>query len=69
MNLASLDLLGLSSFLLSKDFSQSVVESFKENEIDGQLFLIMNNDHLKEVAPKLVDRIKLQKLQQSNQVR
>lgn len=37
--------------------------SFEDNEIDGLTFMIVTNEHLKEVAPKLMDGIRLQELQ------
>ena len=55
-------------FLLSKNFSTDVVESFRENGVDGTTFLHMEDEHFKEVAPRVVDRINLKKLQSSYMV-
>ncbi len=64
----NLDVIGLSSFLLSEGFSGTVADSFEDHDIDGASFLLMTNEHLKEVAPNLIDRIKLQKIQADGQL-
>lgn len=53
---------GLADFLLSKGVPTDVVENFKTHGIDRGLFLSMSEDHLKEIAPRIVDRITLQKI-------
>lgn len=50
-------------FLSSKNFSDDVVDKFMANGVDGETFLQMSDELLKEVAPRIVDRVKLKKLQ------
>lgn len=56
---------GLVQFLSSKNLGSGVVDNFKENGISGEAFLLMDEDHLKEVAPRLLDRIYLKEIQMS----
>lgn len=63
----SLDAGGLAEFLSLQGFSEDVVFNFEDNEIDGSCFLMMTEQHLKEAAPRLVDRIKLEQLQVDGQ--
>ena len=39
-----------------------MAENFQEHGIDGETFLLMSDDELKEVAPRMADRMKLKKL-------
>lgn len=50
-------------YLGAKEFGDDVLDSFKSNGIDGESFLAMEEQHFKEVAPRIVDRIKLKKIQ------
>lgn len=59
---------GLLDFLLSKEVSQDVLNSFEHHGIDGAAFLEMNDEHLKEVAPRIGDRIALKKLLSESKV-
>lgn len=59
MDISSLPDVQLKQFLLDEGFSEQVSNNFQENEIDGALFCEMTEEHMKEVAPKISDRIKL----------
>jgi hypothetical protein len=37
----------------------------KEQRIDGDIFLSMSNDDVKQVAPKLGDKVRLMRVQES----
>jgi hypothetical protein len=42
--------------------SDEVLERFKEHEIDGSVFLELNDEYLREIAPRLGDRLKLKRI-------
>ena len=44
------------------DLEDHVLENIKKHKIDGQTFLQLNEEYLKEVAPPLGDRLKLKKV-------
>ena len=44
------------------DLEDHVSENIKKHKIDGQTFLQLNEEYLKEVAPLLGDRLKLKKV-------
>ena len=52
----------LSLFLSSKGIPQKVLDNFQSHSIDGETFLSMSDGHLKEVAEKIPDRVKLKKI-------
>ena len=56
----------LSELLISKGYSHAVVSAFKENEICGRVFSEMDDQHFKELAPKIADRVNLKKLRDSD---
>ena len=61
-----MDVSGFSSIQLQRfliGFGEQVAGNFKENEIDGAVFCERTAEG---VAPKISDRIKLKKLQQSS---
>lgn len=58
----------LAEFLLSKQLSVDIVYSFKEHGIDGQTFLMLTEDHLKEIAPRIADRVNLKTIVSGEQV-
>lgn len=49
--------------LTSKKISDDTLDSFMSNGIDGETFVAMTDDDLKEIVPMMCDRIKLRKLQ------
>ena len=51
----------LCGLLCPKGISEDVAENFQEHGIDGETFLLMSDDELKEVAPRMADRMKLKK--------
>lgn len=63
--LIQLDVDALVDVLEAKGVPLEVAQNFRNHEINGEAFLMMTDDHLKEVAPKIGDRITLQKLQRS----
>ena len=62
------DVAELTEFLLSKDIPVDVVENFKVHGINGQAFLQLSEDHLREVAPRIVDRLNLKGIASKAQV-
>ena len=40
----------------------NVLEKIVEHKIDGETFLVLNDEYLREVAPLLGDRLKIKKL-------
>ena len=50
----------LCDFLLTElpDLDCELLENINRHKIDGQTFLQLNDDYLKEIAPLLADRIK-----------
>ena len=68
MDVSGLSSIQLHLYLIDKGFCEQVAENFLENEINGAVFLEMEMEeqHLKEVAPKIRDRINLKKFQQKS---
>ena len=58
----------LAKFLLSKQVPADIFECSKEHGIDGQTFLLLSEDHLKEIAPRIVDRVSLKSIASDEQV-
>ncbi len=52
----------LGDFLLSKHIPQDVVDNINEHGVNGETLLIMTSEHLKEISPRIVDRISLEKI-------
>ena len=52
----------LSLFLSSKGIPQKVLDNFQSHSIDGETFISMSDEQLKEVAEKISDRVKLKKI-------
>ena len=42
--------------------SEGILERFVEHKIDGEVFLELNDEYLREIAPLLGDRLKLNKI-------
>ena len=42
--------------------SEGILERFVEHKIDGEVFLQLNDEYLREIAPLLGDRLKLKKI-------
>ena len=53
----------LYDFLRDNNVSSDVSDRVKSNQINGELFLELTSDELKEIAPVLGDRVTLRKLQ------
>ena len=53
----------LCEFLRDNHVSSDVSDRVKSNQINGELFLELSSDELKEIAPVLGDRVALRKLQ------
>lgn len=41
--------------------SEDALQAIAANEIDGEMFIELNDEYLRELAPKLCDRIRLKK--------
>ena len=41
--------------------SDSIFHSIKENKIDGEVFLALNDKYLREIAPLIGDRLKIKR--------
>lgn len=68
MELEKLSVEDLLNFLSFKNIPSDVLENFSKNGVDGTTFLLMEDEHFKEVAPKIVDRINLKKVQNNYKV-
>lgn len=42
--------------------SDEILEKFEEHKIDGSVFLELNDEYLREIAPRLGDRLKLKRI-------
>ena len=42
--------------------SEGILERFVEHKIDGEVFLELNDEYLREIAPLLGERLKLKKI-------
>ncbi len=68
MTLSSLTVTGLANFLIEKGFSEDIVFAFEENGIDGETFCDMSDSHMKEVAPRIAERVKLKRIQDGTSI-
>lgn len=65
----SFDALGVSEFCdwirrcPDHEFSDAIVDELRSNGIDGSVFMRLSAEELKEVAPRLADRVALRDLQ------
>ena len=57
----------LSDFLLKNGISRSVVDNFTTNEVTGECFILLTEMEIKELAPRIGDRVKLRQLITKNQ--
>ena len=65
LTMAELSVSKLCEILTGEKFDEDVVESFRKNKIDGETFLELDHDDLKELGIiALGDRKKVKKLQQ-----
>lgn len=63
-NIKEMSVSELSSFLARSGIKDEVVKRVKEEDITGDIFLHLSNENLKDVAPKLADRVRLTQLQE-----
>lgn len=42
--------------------SNEILDRIKEHEIDGSVFLELNDEYLREIAPRLGDHLKLKRI-------
>ena len=63
MDVSGFSSIQLQRFLIDKGFGEQVASNFQENEIDGAVFCERTAEG---GCPKISDRIKLKKLQQSS---
>ena len=47
------------------NISDNIVKLFSEHKIDGEVFLELDDEYLKEVAPLLGDRLKLKRVKKA----
>ena len=50
------------------DFPEGVIGALRENGINGSLFLQLTADELKELAPRIADRVVIRELQSTVRV-
>ena len=55
----------LAKVLLEKGFSGDIATAIEEHGIDGETFCEMTDTHLREIAPRIGDRVKLKQVQDS----
>ena len=58
MTVAQYDYQQLADYLRGKGMRTEVAKSFEDNLIDGEAFVSMTEDDLKELVPVIGDRIK-----------
>ena len=56
----------LSDLVLESGITVEVADNILEHCINGEMFLSMTEEEIKEVAPKISDRISLKKLQRKD---
>ena len=49
-------------YLKERSVSDDVLEKILEHKIDGEVFLSLNDEHLREIAPLLGDRLKMKRV-------
>lgn len=52
----------LTEFLLENRISEDVADTFTKNEVTGECFLLLTEMEIKELAPRIGDRVKLRQL-------
>ena len=62
MTLAQYDYQQLADYLRREGMRMEVAKSFEDNLIDGEAFVSMTEEDLKELVPVISDRIKMRKL-------
>ena len=62
MAITSMECEEFSDYLLAKGLHEDVVSKIVGNRIDGQLFISLSEDEVKELAPVIGDRIRLRKI-------
>ena len=55
----------LHDFLAEKLISSDVLASMENNGVTGAVFLELTDDDLKEMAPRMADRVALRRIQRS----
>lgn len=65
VDISKLSEIQLYRFLLDNGFSEQVATNVQDNGIDGAVFNEMTDEQLKEITPRIADRIKLKQPQQS----
>ena len=53
----------LCQLLSDLQYSTELLQNVRENTVTGNVFLQLSDEQLKEIAPKLGDRVRLKKLQ------
>ena len=53
----------LCQLLSDLQYSTELLQNVRENAVTGNVFLQLSDEQLKEIAPKLGDRVQLKKLQ------
>lgn len=62
----SLELLSvedLAECIIASGVSIEAVENIRKHDISGEIFMSMDNEDIKEIAPKMSDKVRLKKLQ------
>ncbi len=52
----------LADFMLDNGISESVIDNFVTNEVTGECCIQLTEMEMKELAPKIGDRVKLRQL-------
>ncbi len=52
----------LADFMLDNGISESVIDTFVTNEVTGECCIQLTEMEMKELAPKIGDRVKLRQL-------
>ena len=52
----------LGRFLTNKGIQEEVVDALIENEVTGESFLLLTEQEIKEIAPRIGERVKLRQL-------
>ena len=56
---------GMHDFLAKNNISADVLASLEDNGVTGAVFLELTGDNLKEMAPRMADRVILRRIQRS----
>ena len=64
MEISKLTIEDVCKILVEQSVSEQIVQSFRSNGISGEIFESLTEENIKEVVPKIVDRVKVRNIEE-----